>query len=700
MIGPSDCLPDWLSPILDNLDPDGKIRAALDAPRGPAPTVAAGDLDRFTPDERIRRARGWLARVPAAVQGQNGSGATYAAACGVVHGFAVDPDAALDLLLAEYNPKCLPPWSARELGHKVDDAIRKQHAEPVGYLLLRGSDDPAEVEAVATLLRSPARPAPPPAAGRPPTDDAAPAPDDRDRGDVLEHDDDPYRVARGILAGYGNRARRSLAYWRGEFYEWGGSRWVAKDRNTWTAAVNAATRRHFEAVYRFNQKLHSAGAIDDVPKMGRVTRPLVSNVVAALEAESLVDVPAAPAWIRGAEGPDPAELVAARNGIVSLPAVVAKDAGAILDPTPSFFNLNAVDYPVDLGAPRPVEWLRFLSTVWPDDAESIALLQEWFGYLLTTDTSQQKMLLLIGPKRSGKGTIINVLRSLVGPDNCCGPTLSGLAGPFGLAPLLGKTVATIDDARLSARADGAVVAERLLLISGEARSVTVERKHMDSVNTQIRTRFVVATNEAPRLADLSGALASRWSVLQFVRSFYGQEDRGLIGRLLAELPGIFLWAVEGWDRLRKRGRFSRPASADDAVEMMEDSGSPIGVFVKEQCEAGQSYRVPCDDLYAAWKGWCHDTGRKEPGTREEFGRQIRAAVPGVKRAQARTPEGIVGVYRGVRLNDGATGATGVTGYLSLHAQDPEEETNRERNGQTPVTPVTPVTPDAGEGVDL
>jgi hypothetical protein len=162
MVGPSDCLPDWLSPILDNLDPDGKIRAALDAPRGPAPTVAAGDLDRFTPDERIRRARGWLARVPAAVQGQNGSGATYAAACGVVHGFAVDPDAALDLLLAEYNPKCLPPWSARELGHKVDDATRKQHAEPVGYLLLRGSDDPAEVEAVAALLRSPARPAPPP----------------------------------------------------------------------------------------------------------------------------------------------------------------------------------------------------------------------------------------------------------------------------------------------------------------------------------------------------------------------------------------------------------------------------------------------------------------------------------------------------------------------------------------------------------
>jgi hypothetical protein len=143
-----------------------------------------------------------------------------------------------------------------------------------------------------------------------------------------------------------------------------------KDRNGWTAAVNLATRRHFEAVYRFNQKLAARGLIEDVPKMGRVTRPLVSNVVAALEAETLLDVPAAPAWIRGGSGPDPAELVAAGNGIVHLPAVVARSADAILDPTPSFFNLNAVEYPVALDAPRPAAWLRFLADLWPDDAES------------------------------------------------------------------------------------------------------------------------------------------------------------------------------------------------------------------------------------------------------------------------------------------------------------------------------------------
>jgi hypothetical protein len=131
--------------------------------------------------------------------------------------------------------------------------------------------------------------------------------------------------------------------------------------------------------------------------------------------------------------------------------------------------------------------------------------------------------------------------------------------PVRARPLLGKSVALVDDARLSARADGQVVSERLLLISGEARSVTVERKHLDSINVQIKTRFVVATNEAPRLTDLSGALASRWSVLQFTRSFYGHEDRSLVGRLLAELPGIFCGRSTGGTALRRQGCFSRPA---------------------------------------------------------------------------------------------------------------------------------------------
>lgn len=49
-----------------------------------------------------------------------------------------------------------------------------------------------------------------------------------------------------------------------------------------------------------------------------------------------------------------------------------------------------------------------------DDAQSIDTLSEWFGYSLLPDTRHHKLLMLIGPPRSGKGTIARVLRGLIG----------------------------------------------------------------------------------------------------------------------------------------------------------------------------------------------------------------------------------------------------------------------------------------------
>ena len=84
----------------------------------------------------------------------------------------------------------------------------------------------------------------------------------------------------------------------------------------------------------------------------------------------------------------------------------------------------------------PPAWHAFLDSLELADDE-IALLAEWFGYCLTADTAQQKALMLIGPRRSGKGTILRVLRALVGEANACRTTLAGIGGNFGLAPLLG-----------------------------------------------------------------------------------------------------------------------------------------------------------------------------------------------------------------------------------------------------------------------
>ncbi len=61
----------------------------------------------------------------------------------------------------------------------------------------------------------------------------------------------------------------------------------------------------------------------------------------------------------------------------------------------------------------------FLKSLWPDDQQAINTLQEIFGYLITSDTKQQKIFSLVGPMRSGKGTIARILTALLGQDSVC-----------------------------------------------------------------------------------------------------------------------------------------------------------------------------------------------------------------------------------------------------------------------------------------
>lgn len=198
------------------------------------------------------------------------------------------------------------------------------------------------------------------------------------------------------------------------------------------------------------------------------------------------------------------------------------------------------------------------------------------------DTSHQKSLMLVGPKRCGKGTIGRVMKELVGAQNTCSPTFSGLSSHFGLANLINKQLAIISDARLSNRTDTTVLVENILRITGED-SVSVARKYLSDWDGKLSTRFVIMTNLVPALSESSGALAGRLIILKIKTSFYGKEDLSLTERLLTELPSILNWSLEGLDRLRARRHLIQPSSATQYLEQLDTLSSPIKFFVSENC---------------------------------------------------------------------------------------------------------------------
>ena len=82
----------------------------------------------------IERARRYVAQVPGAISGSGGHNQTFAVACALVHGFALAENEA-QALLREYNQRCQPSWSERDLVHKITSAVQARHSKPRGYLL-------------------------------------------------------------------------------------------------------------------------------------------------------------------------------------------------------------------------------------------------------------------------------------------------------------------------------------------------------------------------------------------------------------------------------------------------------------------------------------------------------------------------------------------------------------------------------------
>lgn len=106
----------------------------------------------------VERARRYIAKCPPAISGQGGHDATFHTAAVLVHGFDLCHGEAM-LLLQEWNQSCQPPWSERELRHKIESASRATHTHPRGYLA-GSSVGPDSRRNYRIGAPAPARPAP------------------------------------------------------------------------------------------------------------------------------------------------------------------------------------------------------------------------------------------------------------------------------------------------------------------------------------------------------------------------------------------------------------------------------------------------------------------------------------------------------------------------------------------------------------
>lgn len=292
----------------------------------------------------------------------------------------------------------------------------------------------------------------------------------------------------------------------------------------------------------------------------------------------------------------PPHLIAFSNGTLDL------TTGLLGSHDPAHYLVHLLPFDWAPGAACPA-WQTFLNDVFDGDRQCVELLQEWFGYLLTKDYRHQKMLILLGPPRCGKGTIGRVLHALVGDANFSGGELSSFAKDSYLDGLRTKSAVFIGDAekKVSPMIINQVIG-RIKAVSGND-AVSFHRMYVGPISCTLPARIMIGANSLPNLFDDSGALGSRMMLLPFCNSYLDREDLGLGARLIHEIEGIAAWALEGLRRLNANGRFTRPDVSLNEIALIQEAYSPVSRFVTDCCVVAQGARVSSVDVYNAYRAW-------------------------------------------------------------------------------------------------
>lgn len=435
---------------------------------------------------------------------------------------------------------------------------------------------------------------------------------------------DPMAVARQFLAAEFPVVEgvTTLRIWKTDWYRWTGPCWREISREEMTAQIYLWLEQQFQRT--------KDGGVTPV-KPGKT---LVGEVMEAAKAVILVpnDVEV-PAWIETRDDDWTAtEMVSVENGLLHLPTAKLRQH------TPRLFALNSIQASWNADAwekkTEPKEFLKFLGQVIKEDTGAqVKLLQEMFGYMLTPDTKYQTAFMLIGPRRSGKGTIGRILQKLHAKDYVS-PSLNGLADKYGKQSLIGKTIAVVPDVRIGPKTDLGSVAETILSITGEDPQ-TVQRKWIGDWTGFIKTRFLLMANSVPRLHDHDTVLASRFFYLRTDQSYFGREDRDLGDRLMEEINLILLWAVRGWQQLNKAGRFTESDTHKSVLKGAETVMGPIRAFIDTCCNKEPELFEETFDLYTAFQSFAEENGvgHFEMAT---FAKKLHSEMPTLKTYQPRT----------------------------------------------------------------
>jgi phage/plasmid-associated DNA primase len=281
-------------------------------------------------------------------------------------------------------------------------------------------------------------------------------------------------------------------------------------------------------------------------------------------------------------------------------------------------------------------------------------LQMAFGKILLCPMflDYNQFLAFFGTPGSGKSTTTNLLTHLIGEHDVA--VLRGnFGGRFDTSELPGKRLVLFPE-----NEDGTnhhftpEMAATIKKVTGRDL-LTCERKGQQPITTRIDAEILIVGNAPPTIEMDEEAFRRRAVFLKAVNKIaepdYGRSRELMMG---PELPGIFLWALEGACRIARGEKLITPPDCMEDLQHATIHMNQEQRFVQQMVVEKVGKRLYMTDLEEGFRQWLRHNrlANREPGwgklsgaIREKFGDKYKA-VPGKDEQRNSTR-----VYQGLAL---------------------------------------------------
>jgi P4 family phage/plasmid primase-like protien len=335
-----------------------------------------------------------------------------------------------------------------------------------------------------------------------------------------------------------------------------------------------------------------------------LTRNVYLEVVSHLKAHTYINE----------EKINPAHLLNFKNGVYN----ITSNKFRRHNPKKDYFTYQlSYDYDSEASCPK---FLKFLDEVALES--EIPLIQEMFGYCLWPKYQYQYWFMVYGMGSNGKGTLLNLLAHMLGPENCASTSLHELTqDKFASSDLYQRKANICADI-----GDGGIMDASLLkrLTSG-TDYIAAQYKHGNRFEFINVAKLVFSGNTCPEFNDTRDGNMRR-IVLISLNKRIEKVNPALGEELQSELSGIFNWAKEGLQRLNRNKKISDSRTVEDVRDEWLKKSNPINTFIEEHVqETNSDEGIPSEEFYEQYKEWAYGNDLPCP-KRKEWARNMRRTL--------------------------------------------------------------------------